>query len=76
MIGFAFRDDYLRGVFIEFLKHTKGNMVIVLSPSAKEAAKTLLGKEANLDRQVIALESSFGDKMALAELGGALGIVN
>jgi hypothetical protein len=72
VIGFAFRDEYLRQIFLAFLELVKTNRIVIVSPSAKDAAKNLLGNEKGLEKQIVTIEASFGEAATLPRIFHAL----
>jgi hypothetical protein len=63
VIGFSFRDPYINTVFVDYLRSSKQNLICIISPSAEEAMKNLLGSltDGPLAEQVITLNNKFGD---------------
>ena len=68
VIGFSFRDPFINTVFIDYLRRSQGNVIIIVSPSADECAKSLLGslESSPLGERVIKLPNKFGDPYTTA----------
>ncbi len=60
VVGYSFRDDYLKMLFLEALKNNKGLHLVIISPSAIEIKKTLLKDDAEtLGERIICYTSVF-----------------
>lgn len=73
-IGFSFRDPYINTVFVDYLRSNPENFVYVISPSATECSRNLLGPLATsiLAKQVVTSSNKFGEPITRATIGAMI----
>ncbi|RLI73033.1 hypothetical protein DRO91_03855 [Candidatus Heimdallarchaeota archaeon] len=73
VIGFSFRDPYINGIFLEFLRVNPNRKLIVVSPTAsRNVEENLLQGDKKLKKQIICLDMLFGEEKTFKEIRNTL----
>jgi hypothetical protein len=78
VVGFSFRDPYINTVFVDYLRNNPKNHIYIVSPSADECLKNLLGplRMGIFSNQVVIFPNKYGDPHTTSLISARMKKVN